>query len=258
MMSIKLRGDVDAIVSRFKNIREKQLPYALSRALNTTAEAVAEAERKEMKDVFDRPTPFTMDSLYVRRATKEKLVAKVGLKNFAGKGNPASKYLAAQISGGGRHLKRFERALQSVGAMPVGYRVVPGAAAKLDQYGNIAPSLIVQLLSYFQAFPEMGYKANMTDKRRATLAKGNAKKGVQGVSYFVGRPGGNSANFPLGIWARYGFSSGSAVKPVLIFVSSAQYEAIFDFFYVGKKTAGRVFKENFEFFLAEAMVTAKR
>lgn len=257
MIAINVKVDISRALAKLDNFKKNQVPFATAKALTKTAQAVAEAERKEMRDVFDRPTPYTMAAIYVKSATKKNLVAKVGIKNFAGKGNPASKFLAAQITGGTRRQKKFEKALQAVGAMPHGYFAVPGSGAKLDQYGNIMPSLIVQLLSYFKAFPEMGYKANMTDKRKAQLAKGKAKRGIQGVVYFVGRPGGNSANYPLGIWARYTFNAGSFVSPVLIFVPHAQYKAIFDFYYVGKKVVERVFKTEFRAAMAEAMATAK-
>jgi hypothetical protein len=228
-----------------------QAPFAMASALTKTVGQIAEAEQHEMRDVFNKPTPYTLSSVYTKSATKANQTASVGFKDFAGKGTPATKFLAAQMKGGTRKQKRFERALQSVGALPSGYYVVPGSAAKLDSYGNIDRGLIVQLLAYFRAFPEMGYKANMSDKRKAALAKGN-KKGGTGVSYFVGKPGGGKS--PLGIWARYAFGHGSAVKPVLIFVSAAQYEAIFDFYYVAELTVKRNLTKN----MVEAMGNAMR
>lgn len=255
MIKIDVRMDIDRALQKLRDVTERQVPYATALALNKTADAVKDAEIKEMKDVFDRPTPITLDSLFVKRATKYQLTATVGIKDFMGKGTPASKWLAAQIKGGSRHLKKFEKALQSVGALPPGYFVVPGSACKLDQYGNIPGSLITQLLSYFNAFPEMGYRANMTAKRRALLAKGSAKKGTQGVVYFVGQPAGGK--LPLGIWARYTFHAGSAIKPVLIFVRHAQFQKLFDFEYVARKTVEKEFPAQFRAAIAEAMRTAR-
>lgn len=253
MIKIDVSADISRALQKLRNIAENQVPYATALALNKTAEAVKVAEIKEMKDVFDRPTPITLDSLFVKRATKSQLTATIGIKDFMGKGTPASKWLAAQIKGGSRHLKKFEKALQSVGALPPGYFAVPGSACKLDQYGNIPGSLITQLLSYFSAFPEMGYRANMTAKRRAALAKG--KKGSQGVIYFVGQPA--DGKLPLGIWARYTFHGGSAVKPVLIFVRHAQFQKLLDFEYVATKTVEKEFPSQFRAAIAEAMRTAR-
>ncbi len=233
-MKISIKSNIDKVISGMMDFPRNQLPYAVATALTKTTQDIAEAERREVRDVFDRPTPYTLDSFYVKPAKKSDLTSYVGIKDFAGKGTPAIKFLAAQIKGGVRKQKRFERALQSVGALPAGYYIVPGEGAKLDSYGNIDRGLIVQLLSYFKAFPEMGYRSNMTDKRKAALAKGNAKKGVGGVVYFVGSPGDR---LPLGIWSRHSFGHGSAIKPILIFVASAHYEALLDFYYVSEATA---------------------
>lgn len=254
MMTIQITG-LDELRSALNDFSKRQIPFAVAEALNDTAKDAQAALVHEINDSFDRPTPYTLSSIYVRRATKDNLKAQVGIKDFAGKGIPASKYLAAQIEGGSRHQKRFERALQSVGALPPGYSVVPGAMAKLDAYGNIDKGLIVQLLSYFKAFPEMGYRANMTDRRRATLAKGNKKKNIQGVAYFVGQPGGMRC--PLGIWARYSFGHGSAIKPILIFVPSVHYEKRFDFYYTVQKKVESVFDKNMVAAWERAIRTAK-
>jgi len=231
-MKISVNLQLDKITRGLENLTKGQASYAVAAALTDTAAAVQAAEVHEIRDSFDRPTPATLDSIYVRPATKSKLEATVGIKDFMGKGNPAVKWLQAEIEGGQRHTKRFERALQASGILPQGYAIVPGAAADLDEYGNIRPSLIVQLLSYFKAFPEMGYRMNMSDKRKAALAKGNKKKGQRGVAYFVSR--GNWLH--AGIWARYTFAHGSAVKPILMFVRTASYEKRFDFFYAAEKT----------------------
>ena len=224
-----------------RDFPRNEVPFAMAKALTKTAQDVQAAEIREVKDVFDRPTPYTLSSFYVKPATKSKLEARVYIKNEAAKGTPAIKFLKAQIEGGTRKQKRFEKALQAAGIMPAGYFAVPGEGAKLDSYGNMDRGLIVQLLAYFKAFPEAGYKANMTDKRKAALAKGNAKKGQRGVAYFVGQPGRKS---PLGVWARYRMFGGSEVKPVLIFIKSAKYEQLLDFYYVSDVTARKEMDKN--------------
>jgi hypothetical protein len=194
-----------------------------------------------------------MSSLFVKPATATNLTAEVKLKDFAGKSStPAAVYMAAQIKGGGRGMKRFERALASIGALPPGYRVVPGDGAKLDSYGNMDRGQIVQILSYFRAFPEAGYKANMTDKRRQSLARGSKTK--QGISYFVGRPGDR---LPLGVYQRIHFARGTAIKAVMIFVRSVMYEAIFDFEFVATSTVDKEFPAEFQQALAEAIATQR-
>lgn len=247
-MPVNVR-DAIAQLTATSSASQKQIQFATRVALTRTAQLAKVAEEKEMRDVFRSPTPYTLNSVFVQPATSTRLSATVKLKDDATKATPASKFLAAQVSGGQRAQKRFERALQSVGAMPTGYRAVPGKAAQLDSYGNMSRGQIVQILAFFRAFPEMGYKANMTDKGRARLARGTKKK--QGFAYFVGRPGDR---LPLGIYQRVSFARGTAIKPVLIFVRSTMYEAIFDFEYVAEQVVNAEFGTEF----AKAYVEAER
>jgi hypothetical protein len=250
-MSVDVREAVAAL-SALSTAGQKQVRFATRVALTRTAKAAAEAEVREMRDVFRSPTPYTLNSVYVRPATTSRLEAEVKLKDDATKAVPASKFLAAQVSGGQRELKRFERALTATGVMPVGYRAVPGRGAKLDAYGNMSRGQIVQILAFFRAFPEMGYKANMTDKGKARLARGS--KRVQGFAYFVGAPGDR---LPLGVYQRISFHGGTAVRPVLLFVRSAVYQPVFDFQYVVEQTVKTEFAGEFAKAYIEAQETAR-
>jgi hypothetical protein len=250
-MDINVRGAIDALTSQTA-AGQKQVRFATRLALTRTAKKAELAEVREMLDVFHNPTPFTLSSTFVRPATTARLEAEVKLKDDSAKAVPASKFLAAQVSGGQRKLKRFEVALTAAGVMPVGYRAVPGQGAKVDSYGNMSRGQIVQILAFFRAFPEMGYKANMTDKGKARLARGN--KRAQGFSYFVGTPGDR---LPLGIYQRVSFNGGTAIKPVLMFVRSALYQPIFDFKYVVEQTVKTEFDSEFQSAFAEAVRTAR-
>lgn len=223
---------------------------AIAAALTSTALQVVAAEKREMKDVFDRPLLTTINSVRSKPANRAKLRAVVYLDDFKGKQIPASKFLKAQVRGGVRAVKRYEKALQSAGVLPRGMVTVPGDAAKMDSSGNMQGGQLVQILAYFKAFPEVGYKANMTEKGRARLAKGSKKK--LGYSYFVGTPGNR---LPLGIYQRVSFAQGtSAIKPVLIFVASAVYQPRFDFYYVARSTVRKTFPANFRLALAAQKV----
>lgn len=250
-MSVDVREAIAAL-SALSTASQKQVRFATRVALTRTAGLVKAAEEHEIRDVFRNPTPYTQSSVFVRAATSARLEATVMLKDDATKAVPASKFLAPQIDGGQRGMKRFERALQAVGAMPAGYRAVPGGAAKLDSYGNMSRGQIVQILAFFRAFPEMGYKANMTDKGRARLARGSKRQ--HGFAYFVGRPGDR---LPLGVYQRVSFVSGTALKPVLIFVRSAVYQARFDFQYVADITVAAQFGNEFAKAYIEAVGSAR-
>ncbi len=245
--SINVRSNMAAVVARFRDA-PRQMRYATARALTYTAQDVKAAQVAEMGRVFDRPTPWTLNSVFVRPATKANLSAIVWLKDQASKGTPAEKYLAAQIEGGPRRMKGFERALMRAGLLPTGWMAVPGSAAKLDSYGNMSSGQIVQILSAMKAFGEQGYSANRT----AVSIKRRGKKLPQ---FFVGRPGGGG--LPRGVWQRLTFAHGSKIKPVVIFVRGPRYRPIYRFYEVSERTISRVFPGHMERAAAEAMATAR-
>lgn len=248
-MRLTIKSNSDQTAARIA-MRAKQLPFAAAVALNRTAYKAKPAEEREMRDVFDRPTPYTLSSVFVKRATKSNLNAVISLKDVASKGTPAAVFLLPQITGGTRPMKRFEKALQSIGVLPEGYRVMPGSGATLDAYGNLSRGQIVQILSYFKAFPDAGYKPNITVDRKLSLAKGSKRK--LGYIYFVGSPG---ARLPLGIWQRVQLAGGYAIKPVLIFVRSAKYRPTLDFIRVGELTAKSDLGDELRQALEEAMAS---
>lgn len=252
-MRITVTSNIDQVFAKLDAAARKQVAFAVAMGLTKTAQAVKAAQEREIVDVFDRPTEYTKRSVYMKPATRNELVATVGIKDMAS-GVPPSKFLAPEVFGGERRLKRFERALRASGVLPTGYFVVPGAAADIDAYGNWSVGQIRQILSWFKA-AEMtaGYSANMTQKRRDKLRKGSKTK--QGFAYFVGRPG--DGRMPFGIWRRVYFAQGTAIKPVALFVTFAQYESRWDFEYVGRKTVEREVASKMKDAFAVAMATAR-
>jgi hypothetical protein len=222
-----------------------QIPFATSLALNNTGRSAKADLVDEMPRVFDRPTPYTLNSIFMKPSTKTELRVVLWLKDDTFKGTPASRYLGPEIFGGERSLKRFERALLARGLLPQGMIVVPGSAAQIDQYGNISRSQIVQILSALQAFGQQGYLANRTAR-----SKTRGKK----AEYFVGQPG---RGLPLGVWQRTSFAVGSAAKPVLIFVRPKPYKPRFDFFGVAQRAFDREFNGQFSLAMTYAISTAR-
>jgi hypothetical protein len=251
-------------VARWYGDVQKQARFATSRALNATANVVRDNLRAEARRVFDRPTPYIVNSFKVRRySSRDNLEAEIGATYMGGKGVDPERLLEAEIAGGPRRLKSSERALQRAGILPGGHFTVPGEAAPLDQYGNIKGSFLVQLLSYFQAFSEQGYKANMTGKRKAQLAKrGTNARGfrtINGVEYFVayGRlRGGKTKHLHPGIWSRSG-THGSNVKPVLMFVRRPNYKPRLNIERVAERAVSSTFGPAFGRSFEDALRTAR-
>lgn len=238
-MEIRVDHNFRALLARMQG-RQAVVQKATRLAVERTALDVRKNIVAEMSRVFDRPVPYTLKSLYVRMQRGDVAIARVWLKDEgdAGKGTPATKYLAPQIFGGERKLKRFERSLQAAGLLPAGMNAVPGAAAKLDAHGNMLRSQIVQILSYLRAFGESGYRANMTTASAKRFVKRT------GTHYFVGRPGGRS--LPLGVWETRRFAHGtSSARPVLIFTKQAVYKKRLQFFEIAHRTVEREFEAKF-------------
>lgn len=249
MLTVKIEG-LDKVRKSLDDLAKRQVPYAASRALNITAQRVRTDSIVTMGRVFDRPTEWTLNSLFVKPATKQKLEAVVWLKDYAAKGTPASKYLAPQIFGGPRGMKRFERALQHAGILPPGWFVTPGGGARLDAHGNVSRGQYVQALSALRASPDPWQ--NRTGSARS---RRNARK----AQYFVGgRQGTKGAHLAPGIYQRFGSTGGAPIKPVFAFVRAPQYQARFKFFDVARRTIERDLIRSFNEELAHALATARR
>lgn len=199
--------------------------------LSRTAWEVRTAIKGEMSRAFDRPTQYTLNGVLVRPATRTRLEAHVWLKDqgSAGKGTPADRYLAPQIVGGPRGLKGMEKALQARGLMHPGQFAVPAAGAQLDANGNVKRSQIVQILSQLQVQQRGGYESRRSDSSASRRAVGR-----QGVTYFA-LPDLRRGLKP-GIYLKRKFGHGSAIRPVFIFTSAAQYQARLKFVEVADAT----------------------
>ena len=73
--------------------------------------------------------------------------AQIYVRDEAIGGTPPARYLMAQVTGGQRLLKPFEKRLQAKGVLPSGMQTVPGKGATLDAFGNIAGSQMNRILS---------------------------------------------------------------------------------------------------------------
>ncbi len=226
-MRIDLRLDgLESVRSSLERLTGDQARDAYAAALNDTGFRVRSVMRSEMRRVFDRPTPYVLQSVFVRKASRERLWVGIEPTYYGGKGIDPQQILQAQEFGGARRDKRSEVALRRVGILPSGFQTAvpaepfPGSD---DGRGNLRGSFIVHLLSYFQAFGEQGYRANMTAKRKANTHRGTKK--MDGRRYFVayGRlRSGATEHLAPGIWAASG-THGADLRPVLLFVRPGDY-----------------------------------
>ena len=211
---------------------ERQYQFALARALTATARHGQAAARRGMENSFDRPTRFTLNSTFVRPARRDTPVAEVAFRDFAGKGTPAFRYLRPQIHGGQRSLKRFERALQAVGALPSGMMTAPGWGVRRNRAGNVSQGQIVQILSALRASPDP------TQNSRGPGA------------YFVVRDG---SGVPIALAQR----RGRRVRTVLHIIAPPTYSRRFDFYGIVIREARQRFGAEMSRALAHALATAR-
>jgi hypothetical protein len=248
-VSIQMDDGAKRLIEKLGKLKTG-IPRAAADALNETGHDVMLTLREQMSKDFDRPVPYTLSSLGWSKATPAKLITTIEPREWPGKGTPAKKYLHPEIYGGDRHLKRFEVALQRMGVLPKGMYAYPGAGAKMDAYGNMSTGQIVQIMSYFSAFGEQGYKANITAKGIAKLKKGGKKQGF-GFEYFAVKK--RHGGLVPGIWKRTSFgASGKAVSPVLIFGKKPTYKRKYQWNEVALKRARQVWPEWFSYFLKRA------
>lgn len=251
-----VRADVDpgnVLAREFTVLERKNLPFAAVQAANATAFAVRQRWAEIMPRIFDRPTPMTQKAAVYLKATLQRPIADVLIRDEAHKGTPPAKYLQAQVTGGGRALKGVEKRLQARGLMPAGQYVVPGRGAQLDAYGNIPGSQINKVLSQLGA--RFDALQNETDKSAQRRRRREVKKEQRGGDYFaVTKQRGRLAP---GVYQRIRSNFGSAVRSVLRYVQSVSYRPRYPIFDLAKKLYDRQFPFHFDRELAKAVQTSK-
>jgi len=241
----------------------QRVAMAVAVALTKTAVAVRDAERAEMRDVFDRPTPYTLNALYLKSATPASLEARVGFKD-EGSQRGALAWLQWHIKGGQRTQTAYEKLLTRAGAMRSDQRAVPGQFARLDAFGNISRGQLVQILSQLRIDTTAGSTRSLPRVDKTDNAKtARYKAGVIRRAYtraggqYMALPNGRGRLKP-GIYLVRQFASGRAdPRPVLIFVTRTQYEAErFDWSYVAQTTIQRVLPQQLAGQMARSLLRA--
>lgn len=263
MTTITVSADIKEAQRALDVVSKRQIPYATVLTLNALAETAKKQTEREIISKLDRPTNYSRNMMRVKYANKASLTSQVKVKDTAtvtkrGFRGP-DQVLGHLFDGGKRQGKGFEGLLVRSGVMPKGMWAVPGEGAKLDMYGNIERSLLIQLLAYFKSFQESGFRANMTDKSRASFDKRTAKK-IKGASTSqfsvikTKKPGG----LHPGIWQHIGFGSGKAIKPIIMFVSKEPvYDRYFDLDKTTRQVIDRDAAAEFDKAMDYAIATAK-
>lgn len=218
-MSIKVESNLAEVTKRLQGM-QKQIPFALSLAVNRTAQAVKAGLRDEMARVFDRPTPFTLYALQLTPGNKAMPEATVWIKDAARYGE--RHYLLPQVMGGSRDMKRSERHLGSYWVPGLGTRGGANVGSLQDKYGNLRPGLVTEILAYTGTHPDLHSRLSDASLKR--------NKRWRKYAYFIEWKDGK----PVGVMMRIGKGD---PRTVLHFIKSPTYKQRFDFYGVGHRIA---------------------
>ncbi|MDE2098675.1 MAG: hypothetical protein KGL39_15580 [Patescibacteria group bacterium] len=128
MLEISVTSNIRAISKSLNDLAYRELPFATARALTELAREIQAAERTGMASVFDRPKPFTLNSVRVFGASKDTLTAGVFVMD------KAADYLNP-FESNGQHFIASGR--------PAGELLAPVQAPK-DAYGNLRRGFVAR------------------------------------------------------------------------------------------------------------------
>ena len=214
-----------------------KLPSVIARGLTETAKDVKKEVYGWMPRVFDRPTPYTMRSLFVYPALKEDLRAAVSFKYAAGSvprhfmdnGPGAPRSIRSQVFGGQRPLKASEKALLRNGiTKPSAPYLIPGPGAPLNMYGNVSGAFMNKVLysGVKMGSASQGYHVPLNNRRQADTKRGE---------FFV--MARNFGQHPVGIFRNMG--KRRPPSPIFFFASKAQYKQKLPFYSIASAVVTR-------------------
>ncbi len=229
MITIKIEG-LQQVLNQIGNAG-KQSRFAAAVALTRTAKQVETRLQQDMASTFENPTPWVLKGTFTKSATPQTLTATVGSKDRQ------SLYVKEHFESGFRGQKPYELALVSIGALPSGYRAIPGSGMKIDNRGNPSRAQLRELIGSLSS--------------RMQVAKGRGKN-TKLVGYFAVMPGSLSHLAPGIYWRQ-----GRAIKPMLVFVQQAGYRKVLDLPTIAADVVNKEFAQQFGLAFDQAMRTAR-
>jgi hypothetical protein len=233
---LKIETNVIDVREQLKDLAANQMPFAVALALTRTAYNAKELIKQRLPGILDRPTPWTLNALYVVSAKKDQLWTTLEYRQWASKGTPSGRVMEHHAYEGPRvrRSKRSEVLLRQKGVLKSDEYLVPSRLAKLNAYGNVPGSYMMKMLSSLQA---------MTSTSQNSTAK--AKK----TAFFATRRSGTVV-----IYERRGKTK---IRPVFIGIGTPHYKAVFDMDGLIEIAFNRTFEYNLQAAMEQASATAK-
>jgi hypothetical protein len=222
-MRVGVTSNIGMVLADSRQL-QKQARFAVAKALSDTVRDAQAAMPQAAESSLQRPTQFTKRGFYYERATKERLIAAVGIKPIQ------AEYLRYQVDGGVRVPRNVALRLPAV--------------VDLTPEGNLPAGTIRTLIQRARA------------GRRAT-AKQAKRFGVSSqLDLFYGEPGDGR---PAGIYKRVVISKDRhQLVPIVLFPrKSARYTKRFDFHGVAERVVRDRFTDHLEAAWRLALATAR-
>lgn len=124
---MQISSNFKDVIKGLSDLDKKQIPFAISKALNDTAFQAKDALVAQMRKKLDNPTPFTLRAVKIKKATKDRQYAFIYIDDTQ------AKYLDNMYFGGVKTPKK--KAI-----------VVPTKDVRLNKYGNLTRNKVKNLL----------------------------------------------------------------------------------------------------------------
>lgn len=226
---IKCNIDASAALELVQRQLPAAVPYVKATFLTNAAQGVQGAIKKQLPVSFDRPTPFTVRSVWIKPAGKLTPKAEVYFPDSAANsGKSRREYIRPGAQGASaRAQKRSEMLLVKAGVLPSGWVTVPGGYAMrnlLDGFGNMKGQYYRQIIRNLQLKTLETRLAKPISKPSMKRA---ARMGVEN-EFFAVTPGKNALAkgggwLPPGVYKRTG-KGGRELLQYLKFVRKAAYQ----------------------------------
>lgn len=244
-MEIKIKYDDKAFQEAEANLRRIEdvvvRKEVLVKALNDTARGLVNSHKNRIVEFVDRPKKFTINSLFAWFANKSRLDASVEYKARVHKKILKQHWLAPLVFGGTRSDKGLDIALHAFRVMPADYQAIPMPDVQTDGYGNVAPGLVKQIISFLRV--DLSDTQNRT---RRSVNAGQRRREVKRKARFFVVAVGSVNNLSPGIYEYRAMFGGRAVRKVFSFHRKAIYQRKFPFFEESMKYVSTFFPTRVE------------
>lgn len=235
-IAFKFKSNAKDVNAKMSNMVAVQMPFAISKALNETAKTLVAKNKQDMRMIFDRPVPFTLNAFYFRYAKKGQTSVTIRRKDK----QVGRHYLEVQEYGGLRPQTGMEKTF----AMNLPYsgilrHITPTKAAPKNKHGNMSPGFRNKMMSAMQV-------ARDPTQRSKT----------RGKQYFV-----PSSTHPLGQGKRAGVymrnSAGNAKKMLNFIDRGIKYKPKLKFGSRMNRYGRMVYPRKFQAAMKLALSTAR-